>query len=85
MEEHVYLKTIGILFGTIILVFGMRAFASVQQARARIAAESSWRLAAENAAAAQTATAASLAAIEASMLDMKTRLASIEKLLKDVE
>ena len=85
MEEHVYLITIGIAFGTLVLVFGMRAFASVQQARARIAAEASWRLIAESAAASQSETVAALAAIQASVLEMKTRLASVEKLLKDVE
>ena len=70
MEEHVYLITLGIVFGTVVLVFGMRAFASVQQARARIAA--------------QTETATMLASIQASLADMQTRLASVEKMLKDV-
>jgi Tfp pilus assembly protein PilO len=84
MEEHVYLITLGIVFGTVILVFGMRAFASVQQAKARIAAEQSFRLTAEQAAAAQTETAAVLASIRASLADMQARLASVEKTLKDV-
>jgi hypothetical protein len=84
MEEHVYLITLGIVFGTVILVFGMRAFASVQQAKARIAAEQSFRLMAEHAAATQTETAAVLASIRASLADMQARLASVEKMLKDV-
>lgn len=85
MEEHVYLITIGIAFGTIVLVFGMRAFASVQQAKARIATEASYRHTAEKLAAAQAGTAAALAAIQASVSDINGRLASVEKLLKDVE
>ncbi|WP_202033696.1 MULTISPECIES: hypothetical protein [unclassified Massilia] len=79
-----YLLTLAIAFGTVILVFGMRAYASVQQAKARIASENSYRLAAESAAAAQAETAAALGAIQASLLDMQTRMASVEKLLKDV-
>lgn len=85
MEEHVYLITIGIAFGTVVLVFGMRAFASVQQAKARMVAEASYRLTAENATAAQAETVAALTAIQASVSEMKGRLASVEKLLKDVE
>jgi hypothetical protein len=84
MAEHVYLITIGIVFGTVALVFGMRAFASVQQAKARIAAEASWRAQAEHIAATQAQTAAALNALHASVGDMQTRLASVEKLLKDV-
>ena len=38
MEEHVYLITLAAVFGTVIAVFGMRAFASVQQAKLRSAA-----------------------------------------------
>lgn len=70
MEEHVYLITLGIVFGTVILVFGMRAFASVQQAKVRSAAEHE--------------TAAALAAIQSTLADMQTRLTSVEKMLKDV-
>lgn len=84
MAEHVYLITIGVAFGTVALVFGMRAFAAVQQAKARIAAEASWRTQAEQAATAQAETAAALNALRASLVDMQARLASVEKLLKDV-
>lgn len=85
MEEHVYLITIGILFGTIALVFGIRAYASVQQAKARIASETTYRVAAEKATAVQAETTATLAAIQVALQDMQTRLASVERLLKDVE
>lgn len=84
MKEHVYLITLLIIFGTVILVFGMRAFASVQQAKARIASENAHRHAADNTATVQADMAAALAAIQASLQDMNTRLASVEKLLKDV-
>ena len=85
MEEHIYLLTLAIAFGTVVLVFGMRAYASVQQAKARIASETSYRQAAEHAAAVQAETAAALTALQASVRDMQTRLASVEKLLKEVE
>ena len=70
MEEHVYLITLGAVFGTVIVVFGMRAFASVQQAKLHSAA--------------QTETATALAAIQSTLADMQARLASVEKMLKDV-
>jgi len=70
MEEHVYLITLAAVFGTVIVVFGMRVFASVQQARLRCAA--------------QNETAAALAAIQSTLADMQARLASVEKMLKDV-
>jgi hypothetical protein len=70
MEEHVYLITLAAVFGTVIAVFGMRAFASVQQAKLRSAA--------------QTETATALAAIQSTLADIQARLASVEKMLKDV-
>lgn len=48
----------------------MRAFATVQQAKLRSAA--------------QTETATALAAIQSTLADIQARLASVEKMLKDV-
>ncbi len=59
MSAAIYLTTLCLPLGTILLVFGMRYYAQVQQAKTRLASEET------------------LAAIE-------TRLAAIEKLLKDV-
>ena len=59
MSAVIYLTTLCLPLGTILLVFGMRYYAQVQQAKARLASEET------------------LAAIE-------TRLAAIEKILKDV-
>jgi len=70
MEEHVYLITLAAVFGTVIVVFGMRAFAAVQQAKLRSAAHSE--------------TAAALATIQSTLADMQARLVSVEKMLKDV-
>jgi Tfp pilus assembly protein PilV len=70
MEEHVYLITLAAVFGTVIVVFGMRAFAAVQPAKLRSAAHSE--------------TAAALAAIQSTLAEMRARPASVEKTLKDV-
>ena len=84
MSEHVYFITIALPAATILIVFGMRYHAAVQQARARLANDDAYRQTAEKAAAAETATAA-LAAIQASMADAAARLAAIETVLKAVE
>ena len=59
MSAAIYLTTLCLPLGTILLVFGMRYFAQVQEAKARLVTDDA------------------LAAIE-------TRLAAIEKILKDV-
>ncbi len=59
MSPAIYLTTLCLPLATILLVFGMRYFAQVQQAKAKLANDDT------------------LASIEA-------RLATIEKILKDV-
>lgn len=85
MSEHLYLLTICLVLGTILLVFGMRYFAAVQQAKARLANDGAYRQIAEKAAAAESATATALSAIQAALADVRTSLAAIERILKDVE
>jgi hypothetical protein len=85
MSEHVYFITLALPAATILIVFGMRYYAAVQQARARLANDDAYRQTAEKAAAAETATAGALAAIQASMADAAARLAAIETVLKAVE
>ncbi len=71
MSESVYFLTICLPLGTILIVFGMRYFALVQQARAQ--------------AAGNVDNAAALKAIADSLADVQARLAGIEKILKAVE
>jgi len=78
MSEHIYLLTIGLPLATVLLIFGMRYLAAMKQARIRYDNEESYRALAEKAVAAQAETAAALA-------DLKARVASIEKVLKEVE
>ncbi|MES2319084.1 MAG: hypothetical protein V4631_16530 [Pseudomonadota bacterium] len=85
MSETIYLLTLSLPLATILLVFGMRAFAAVQQAKARLANDEAYRQLAEKAAAAQAAAATALASIDANLADVKARLAAVEKVLKEVE
>ena len=73
------------LLGIILLVFGIRAFSAVQQAKARLANEGAYRKIAEKAVAAQSETATALSSIQATLADVKTRLTAVEKILKEVE
>lgn len=77
MSTPLFIFTASLPFATILLVFGMRYLAQVQQAKARWGNDEAYRLLAEKAAADQATAAAALTAIE-------TRLAAVEKLLKDV-
>lgn len=85
MSEKIYLLTICLPLATILLVFGMRSFASVQQAKARLASDEAYRQVAAAAVASQAQAATALTAIEASLAELKTRVAGIEKVLKEVE
>jgi predicted negative regulator of RcsB-dependent stress response len=84
MSTSLYLLTICLPLATILLVFGMRYYAAIQQARVRSASESSYQQIAERAAAAQAGMASALASIDASLADVRSRLAAVEKILKDV-
>jgi hypothetical protein len=67
MSESLYLITLGVFFGTILLVFGMRSLSAYWQAKARLDGGEAYRQ------------------IQEALEDIRTRLASVEKILKDVE
>ncbi len=77
MSTPLFIFIASLPFVTILLVFGMRYLAQMQQAQARLANDEAYRRIAEKAVADQAVAAAALSSIE-------TRLASIEKVLKDV-
>ena len=85
MTAIFYLLTIVLPLATILIVFRMRYQATVQEAKVRLASDDAYRQLAESAAAAQSQIAASLAAMEASLSDMRTRMAAVETILKAVE
>jgi hypothetical protein len=85
MTAIFYLLTLVLPLATILIVFGMRYYAAVQQARARLANDDAYRQLAESASAAQSQIATSLAAIETNLTDVRTRMAAVETILKAVE
>jgi hypothetical protein len=85
MTTLLYLLTLCLPLGTILLVFGMRYVSAIQQAKARLANDDAYRRIAETAANAQSNTAAALSSIEAALTDVRTRLVAVEKILKEVE
>jgi len=85
MTNLFYLLTLCLPLATVLLVFAMRYFTRMQEARARLANDGAYRQIAEQAASAQSQTATTLTSIQATLADVLTRLASVEKVLKDVE
>lgn len=85
MSEHIYLLTIGLPLLTLLLIFGMRSWSAGLQARVRIADDQAYRRIAENAVATQAETAATLTAMQSTLLDLRTRVKAIEQILEQVE
>jgi Na+-transporting methylmalonyl-CoA/oxaloacetate decarboxylase gamma subunit len=85
MSESLYLLSISLVLVTILLVFGMRAFSAVQQAKVRIESDEAYRQIAEKAVASASENTTSLSSIQAALADVRTRLTAIEKVLKEVE
>jgi Tfp pilus assembly protein PilO len=85
MSTSVYLLTICLPLVTVLLVFGMKYFAAVQQAKAKLAHDEAWRQLAAQAAQSQAETAVQLAAMGAALARLEARSASVEQILKQVE
>lgn len=85
MSETLYLLSLLLFFGTIVLAFGMKYLAAIRQARSRVLVEDAYRELAEKAVEAQSKNASSLAAIQAEITQIKTRLATIDEVLRAVE
>jgi hypothetical protein len=85
MTEILYLLTLVLPLATILIVFAMRYYATIQQAKARLANDDAYRQLAESASAAQSRIATSLAAMEADVSDLRARMAAVETILKAVE
>ncbi len=85
MTTSLYLMTLTLPLATVLTVFGMRYFAAIQQARARLANDDAYRQLAESASATQSRIAASLTVMETSLSDVRTRLTAVETILKAVE
>jgi Tfp pilus assembly protein PilO len=84
MSTTVYLLTICLPLATVLLVFGMKYFAMVQQAKARTARDEADRRLADELARAQAETVAQLAAMNAALARLDARMGAVEKVLKEV-
>ena len=85
MNTTLYLLTLLLPLATILIVFGMRSYAAVQQAKARLANDDAYRQLTESASAAQSRIATSLAAMETTLTDLRASMAAVETILKAVE
>jgi preprotein translocase subunit YajC len=84
-HAHTFLLVTILSLVTILLIFGMKYFSAARQARIRAGSEDAFRESIEKSALVQTASAASLAALQADFVEMKGKLTSIEKVLREVE
>ena len=67
MTEFLYLLTICLPLATILIVFGMKYFAAIRQAQARVLEESAYGSLAQKAVAVQSDAAASLSALQSEL------------------
>jgi len=68
-----------------LLIFGFSTVSAAYQARARSANDTAYRELAQSVATAQSQTASSLAAMQAELMQITTRLAAVVKVLQEVE
>lgn len=76
--------TICLPLATVLLVFGMKYFAMVQQAKARTARDEADRRLADELARTQAETVAQLTAMNAALARLDARMGAVEKVLKEV-
>lgn len=81
----IYFITLGVIFGTIILVFGIRFLQAHVVAGAEAARTDAYRKLASDAVTAQASNAATLSAIQSELAEIKARMVSVETILKAVE
>jgi hypothetical protein len=85
MTTAQYLIFVAPLFVTILVVFGMKYFSALSQARARMANDALYQALAEKAITAQAENQAALSAIRADLTRFAASLATVEKILQQVE
>jgi hypothetical protein len=85
MSPTIYFISMGAVLGTIILVFGIRFLQASAVAGADAAHTDAYRKLASDAVTAQAGNAATLSAIQSELAEVKTRMANVEKILKQVE
>ena len=84
MAAQLYMPTLLLILGTVLIVFGMKYVSAALQARSRAANERSFQTFAENAHAIQSQQVALLSSMQSSISDVSTRLGQVERILKEV-
>ncbi|OVZ62809.1 hypothetical protein CDO44_04115 [Pigmentiphaga sp. NML080357] len=84
-KSVVFLLITVLALATCIAVFGMKYFSGARQARLRAAGEDAYRELAAKAVKAQEESAAALTALKQHTATIETRLAHVERVLKEVE
>jgi hypothetical protein len=85
MNENMFLAAFFFPAAAAVLVFFMKYVSAVLQARVRLAQDEAYREIAQKAAAAQAETAAALSSFGAALAEIQSRIAVVQKILKDVE
>jgi hypothetical protein len=85
MNMTQYLIFVSPLFVTVLVVFGMKYFSAIFQARARMANDALYRALAEKALAVQADNQSTLAAIRSDLTRFGTSLATVERILQQVD
>jgi uncharacterized protein HemX len=84
-KAAIFLLVTILILVTIILVFAMKYFTAIRQVGLRSANEEGYRALTERAVRAQETSAELLAALKTTLGQIETRLAQVEKVLKEVE
>jgi hypothetical protein len=85
MNENVFLAAFFFPAAAAVLVFFMKYVSAVLQARVRLGQDEAYRELATKAMAAQTEMAGALSSLGTVLAEIQSRLAVVEKILKDVE
>jgi HAMP domain-containing protein len=80
-----YYLSMGVLFGTVLIIFAMKYISAAYQARSRSRNDDAYRELAEKAAAVQTQSVSSLSTMQTALSEINARMAAVEKILKAVE
>ncbi len=84
MNENVFYAAFFLPAAAAVLVFFMKYVSEVLQARVRLGQDEAYRAIAGQAATAQAEAATALASFGEALADLKSRLITIERILKDV-
>lgn len=85
MSENIFFAAFFFPAAAAVLVFFMKYVSAILQARVRLAQDEAYREIATQAATAQAGTAVALASVGTTLAEIQSRLAALEKILKEVE